>query len=467
MFKKLVKIQLSEKNLTMLSFFITSSYGFVLIACSIYVFNESDLAVWFSLLFLLNIKGLLDFGLSNNVLRSAAELNSGLPKISQYKFSQTHNLKIKDKNIINKNLCNLYKNLKLYRIIQFVIFLFPLFFIVKFFFNERLLNVFEYSEINLIYLFVFLSLFFSISTMNSMNFRIGIGNLYKARLLEIYSSLSRMILLSIVILFFKNIFLFVMLFLILDIIYFIFNDINLKKEINYSKYSSDLSLKIGFTRLLPNLSISGINSFSAFFLFQILNLIAIKFGTDKDIISYSIISRFVNIFRIISFSSISSSLMRYANNRVNNKTLNKTLFFSDLKFCLKLYVSLSLAFLLIIIFIKNVNYFNFLNLENYLFPLELIIFYLIINLFELHQSCHNQFLLTKNYNPFFFTSTVSSSLIAISSYIFFPIYGFLGAFLVQFIIQLCINHWYSVYLNRNDLGFTFKNYLKNLIYFKL
>lgn len=467
MFKKLMKIQLTDKNITMLSLFITSSYVFVLIACSSYVFNESDLAVWFSLLFLLNIKNFLDFGLSNNILRSAAELNSGLPKISQYKLSQIHTLKIKDKNLINKNLCNLYKNIKLYRFIQFVIFLFPLFFIVKFFFNERLLNVFEYSEINLIYSFVFLSLFFSISSMNSMNFRIGIGNLYKARLLEIYANLLKMILLSMVILIFKNIYLFVMLFLILDITYFIFNDINLKKEINYSKYCSDLSLRIGFTRLLPNLSISGINSISAFFLFQFLNLISIKFGTDKDIISYSIISRFVNIFKTISFSSISSSLMRYANNRVNNKTLNKTLFFSDLKFCLKLYVSLSLAFLLIIIFIKNVNYYNFLNLEDYLFSLELIIFYLILNLFELHQSCHNQFLLTKNYNPFLITSFVSSSLIAIFSYIFFPIYGFLGAFLVQFIIQLCINHWYSVYLNRNDLGFTLKNYLKNLVYFKL
>ena len=160
MFKKLMKIQLTDKNVTMLSLFITSSYVFVLIACSSYVFNESDLAVWFSLLFLLNIKNFLDFGLSNNILRSAAELNSGLPKISEFKLSQTHLLKIKDKNLIKKNLCNLYKNIKLYRIIQFAIFLFPFFFIVKFFFNERLLNVFEYSEINLIYSFVFLSLFF-------------------------------------------------------------------------------------------------------------------------------------------------------------------------------------------------------------------------------------------------------------------------------------------------------------------
>ena len=454
-------IKISDKNITLISGFINSTYIFFLIASALLSLSELDLAIWFSLIFFLNINNLLDFGLSNNILRTTSQLSDGVRIIPKFNIIENNKTQKKlNKILINQNLTIFYKKIFFYRVVQFLLTLVPFVFILNYFFYERLLLKFEPDIINLIFLLISISLYYSIASLNTLNFRIGIGKLYHARILEILFNISKMIIISLVILFFKDILIFLFSFVVLNIIYFYYQTKFLKNEINYKKRITFKN--IGFSRLLPNIGISGLNSLSAFILFQVLNLITIKFGSNQEIISYSFLVRVVNLFRTVSFSSIIASLNTYSKNRINNVSSNSKLFFRDLIFSLKTFTFLSFLFLCFVFVISFMDI-NIHNLKNYLMPFNLILYYLFINFLELHQSCHNQFLLTKNYNPFLFPSLFSSSFIAIFSFMVFPTYGFFGSFTVQLIIQLFFNHWYSVYLNASDLGYSVGNYYKYLI----
>lgn len=78
---------------------------------------------------------------------------------------------------------------------------------------------------------------------------------------------------------------------------------------------------------------------------------------------------------------------------------------------------------------------------------------------ELHHAFHAQIYMGSNKVPFLIPSILSGILIIFFSLISAPIYDLWGLILTQFIVQLCINNWYPVFMNLKLLDWRFKDYI--------
>lgn len=85
-------------------------------------------------------------------------------------------------------------------------------------------------------------------------------------------------------------------------------------------------------------------------------------------------------------------------------------------------------------------------------------------IFELHSGMHATIYTSTNQIPFLIPSIISGGIILSIGFFILPFYGLFGIILLQFLVQLSFNNWFSVYLSLNLTKWRFLSYSQDLFY---
>jgi len=84
---------------------------------------------------------------------------------------------------------------------------------------------------------------------------------------------------------------------------------------------------------------------------------------------------------------------------------------------------------------------------------KLFLFISLIYFLELNHTIHATYYTATNHIPFVLPSLISGILIILFGMIFVNKYGLFGILFIRFIVQLCFNNWYPIYLNYKLIKF--------------
>ncbi len=84
--------------------------------------------------------------------------------------------------------------------------------------------------------------------------------------------------------------------------------------------------------------------------------------------------------------------------------------------------------------------------------------------FEIHAAMHATIYSSTNQIPFLIPSLVSGITVIVFGFMVLPIYGLIGLVLLQFLIQLSFNYWYSWYLSLKLLKWPLKDYIRDVLF---
>lgn len=83
-----------------------------------------------------------------------------------------------------------------------------------------------------------------------------------------------------------------------------------------------------------------------------------------------------------------------------------------------------------------------------IFPLALFIIMALTEMLDLHSSFHAGVYTSTNHIPFFWPSIISGAIIFfVGLFYSLPYHGLIGIILTRFLVQICFNNWYAMYLN--------------------
>lgn len=96
---------------------------------------------------------------------------------------------------------------------------------------------------------------------------------------------------------------------------------------------------------------------------------------------------------------------------------------------------------------------EFLNSDRrIIYPLILFAIMALTEMLDLHSSFHAGVYTSTNHIPFFWPSIISGAIIFfVGLFYSLPVHGLIGIILTRFIVQLCFNNWYAMYLNMRFL----------------
>lgn len=98
-----------------------------------------------------------------------------------------------------------------------------------------------------------------------------------------------------------------------------------------------------------------------------------------------------------------------------------------------------------------------------IFPLILFAVMALTEILDLHSSFHAGVYTSTNHIPFFWPSIISGAIIFFTGLFFsLPLYGLVGVIMTRFIVQICFNNWYALYLDLRFLKWPLREYITDL-----
>ena len=98
-----------------------------------------------------------------------------------------------------------------------------------------------------------------------------------------------------------------------------------------------------------------------------------------------------------------------------------------------------------------------------IYPILLFVVMALTELLDLHSSFHAGVYTSTNHIPFFWPSIISGAVIFfVGLFYTLPVYGLVGIILTRFIVQLCFNNWYAMYLNLRFLKWPFFKFVTDV-----
>jgi hypothetical protein len=98
-----------------------------------------------------------------------------------------------------------------------------------------------------------------------------------------------------------------------------------------------------------------------------------------------------------------------------------------------------------------------------IYPLYLFIIMALTEILDIHSSFHAGVYTSTNHIPFFFPTIISGTVIFfVGLYYALPLYGVAGIIFTRFIVQLCFNNWYAMYLNLHFLKWPLSDFIVDL-----
>jgi hypothetical protein len=95
-----------------------------------------------------------------------------------------------------------------------------------------------------------------------------------------------------------------------------------------------------------------------------------------------------------------------------------------------------------------------------IYPLALFGVMALTEILDIHSSFHAGVYTSTNHIPFFWPTIISGAVIFFGGlYYTLPTYGLVGIIMTRFIVQICFNNWYAMYLNLRFLNWPFAKFL--------
>jgi hypothetical protein len=136
------------------------------------------------------------------------------------------------------------------------------------------------------------------------------------------------------------------------------------------------------------------------------------------------------------------------------------------RFSFNIFLSLSLAIVaMVFVNLLGNHVLEFLDIDTRFVAASIFFLMALMYVFEMHAGIHASIYLSTNQVPFLIPSLISGGLIMIGGFLVVPTYGLLGVVLVQILVQLSFNYWYSTMLSLKLLKWPFIQYIKDLGYY--
>lgn len=95
-----------------------------------------------------------------------------------------------------------------------------------------------------------------------------------------------------------------------------------------------------------------------------------------------------------------------------------------------------------------------------IFPLSLFIIMALTEMLDLNSSFHAGVYTSTNHIPFFWPSVISGALIFFTGLFYsLPYHGLAGIIITRFIVQICFNNWFAMFLNLRLLNWPLHKFI--------
>lgn len=430
--------------------------GILILPLVLVFFDLNEQTLWFVLSIVNGSILIIDSGFGPTLTRATSYFYGGLKNLD--------NLDLPDRINAKPNVEGLGNLISTFNKVYLIIGFFGIFasYFLSILLSRGISSFFDDNTIIICSVLISLKFFISVNVVKLSSILQGIQLLAYQKKIESFIEISRIILLSLSIIFFSSIKVYFFVELLVSILAFIvfFHLLNKKLTLNNlnSRNRKYFDKKL-FKRLWIPTWKFGLMQYGSFASSQSNSIIVAQIPDPILISSYIFSVKILNMVRQISQAPMNAYMPEIFKLYSMNKFESiKTLSIKKIKFGIIIFILLS-SFTL---FFGN-KVLNLLSFEAQLLDFSLLFVLSIATLLELHHSFHAQLYISSNKVPFLIPAIYTGLLIFTFSYYLIGTHGLLAIILCQLLVQASLNNWYPVYKSFKLFKWDFKNYFKNLI----
>jgi O-antigen/teichoic acid export membrane protein len=213
----------------------------------------------------------------------------------------------------------------------------------------------------------------------------------------------------------------------------------------YQHFRKDILVK-----LTPSAWKQSVLAWGSYLIYQGTSLLAAQLEDVKLVASYLLTLQVIRLLMRISNAPAYSYYPNIAKVIAKHDMFSfKRLLFKSLKISLVLYFIGSI----VIYFLGN-KLLYLLGANAFLVPSNLLLMLLFIYFLELHHVTHATIYTATNHIPFVLPALISGAVLIAGGWFLIGDYGLWGIVLFQFVVQICCNNWYPVWLNYKIIKFS-------------
>ena len=418
-------------------------------------YSPEYIALWLFMQSVISFGMLGDSGFGSTLTRSVASLKSGALSVSSENLAKG-NILFSSPEIIQEKLSNILHTSKyIYGFLSIISFVLVL---LYGYFGGA--NIFSFIKDQNLTMFCLLAssftCLFQLLNVRLTSFLKGIGKITIEKNIDTFINITKNITLLVLLLFSANFYLLFIVLILGQLLKNIIIYIKLK-SLNLNNTNKPIFDKQLFRELLIPSWKLGVMNIGAFLITQS-SILVISQIDDKVLIASYLLTYKV-LFFLYSFfiSPVYSHIPIFSKLYVEKKTKVLTDKIS------LLFISNILLFILVsILFLYFGGYLISLIKTDILFLDHSFTLIIIITLtLELIHSMFATVYLSTNKVPFLIPAILSGIIITLLSFYLVPDYGLLGVLFSQFIVQLCFNNWYPIYLFRKKFNIQIRTLIKN------
>lgn len=442
--------------MTWLSYLVKFGNAIFLIPLVITHLPAEEVAVWFVFLLVIGFANLADSGFGPSLIRATSYYLAGEEKIN---FTQKYSeVQTKKKSINFNGIESLIETAHILYLALGLVSTGLIIFIGSSIVSNTIEMTNNTQQIWLAFYLLTMHSFFSVQTIKFTAFLQGIDKVAEIKKLEtLYESLN-IILSVIVLLLGKGILGLVIVNITIKVLFFFSSRNKTIRWFHFENRSYPTQMKfhkLFFKSIWPPTWRQGLMYYGSYLTTNGTGLIAAQLTNPNLITSFLLTQKVLFLIRQISQAPLYSNLPKIFQ-MMARKEINKLKKFSSSRISSGLLLQLSA---IIFLFLFGDEILHLFAKETSIVSKPLLLIMSAGIMLELHHAFHAQIYMGSNKVPFLIPSIISGTLIIFFSWILAPIYNLWGLILTQFIVQLCLNNWYPVYMNLKLLNWKFKDYI--------
>lgn len=446
--------------MTWLSFAVQYGAALFILPLALVKLNEQELALWLLFNTLYGLAMLADTGLGHTLVRATAYFYAGataLPNQFEQPVTQQNNGTIN-----TTQLGQLYYTAqRLYILVG--LFLILLLGGIGYFMVRNLINLGESPSLHWgTFGLLILASYFRVMYARYASFIQGINQVAYLRRMESAIAGLRIVLYAVVLLLNCNL----LGLLIADVLYSIVLFLSGRRycrrfalqHFSYLPSEQKCFNKALFNSIWPSSWRFGLAAYGAYFITNGVSLLIAQIDDAPLIAAYLLTIRIIGILKQVSqapmYAYLPNMISLFSQQQWQSLKQNIVTGISRI-------LTLAVLGLIALILLGN-PILEFMSVESRILDSSALLLIGLTLLLDLHHSAHVQVFLFSNKMPFLLPALISGLCIFGIGHLTLPLYGLWGLLWTQFIVQLCCNNWYPVYLSLKLLNWPANHYWQDL-----